>query len=170
MNAHISRQFERSSLEAVERIVTHRGVTFQGLSYASPLLNTLHQINRAPERAVIHFDRNDLSHMYVFEAQSPGFAAIPCGNFRYAKSLSLTEHRAVLAYCRRRALRTDEDTLLQILWIIRSGKSLSDTVGCRSKSAPDKRKPHRRGKGYHIALMSKLGTAVQNFEKDANNV
>ncbi len=170
MNTHISRQFERSTLEAVERIVTHRGVTFHGLSYASPLLNTLHQINRSPARAVVHFDRNNLSHMYVFEAQGPGFAAIPCGYFRYAKSLSLTEHRAVLAHCRRRDLRTDEDTLLEILWIIRSGKSLSDTVGCRSKSAPNELQARRRGNGYHIALMSKLGTAVQNFGKEANHV
>lgn len=170
MNTHISRQFECSSLEAVERIVTHRGVTFHGLSYTSLLLNTLHQINHAPARAVIHFDRNDLSHMYVFEAQSPGFAAIPCGYFRYAKTLSLTEHRAVLAHCRRRDLRTDEDTLLQILWIIRSGKPLSDTVDSRSKSASDGRQPYRRGDGFHIALMSKLGTAVQNFGKKTNHV
>lgn len=172
MNANPTFHPSRSNLERTERMITHRGVIFQGLSYASPLLNTIHQMNRAPDRLVIHFDRNDLSHMYVFEGHSPGFAAIPCNYFRYAKGLALDEHRAVLAYCRHFKLGINEETLLHILWETRSGTPLSHSpnpLSYRSKCTQSKQARDRKREGHYISLMSSLGAEIQNFGKESGH-
>lgn len=173
MTTNFSRQFDRSNLERTERHITHQGVIFQGLSYASHLLNTVHQMNRAPDRAVIHFDRNDLSHMYVFEQHSPGFAAIPCNYFRYAKGLTLAEHRAVLAYCRDFKLGMNEETLLQILWEFRSGAPLSRSsipMNRRPKCTQGKQVRNTGKDDRYTSLMSRLGNDIQNFGKESGHV
>lgn len=173
MKTNFARYFDRSSLDQTERVISHRGVIFHGLSYASPLLNAVHQMDRTPDRTVIHFDRNDLSHIYIFEQRGPGFAAIPCSHFRYAKGLTLDEHRAVLTHCRRFSLTPNEDMLLRILWEIRTGACAPDSAGPSSyrSNSPKSKIPRRRQKDTdYTTLMAQLGSAVQNFGMGGNHV
>lgn len=166
MKTNFTYLFDRSNLEFTERNISHRGITFHEIQYASPLLNTVHQLNRTPDRTLIHFDRNNLSHLFLFEPDGPGFAAIPCTYFRYAKGLTLNEHRAVRGHCRRSGVAPIEDNLIRVLWGIRAGTitpgSATQPIQGTNFSKFENHRNTRRGKDYS-ALMARLGGELQNF-------
>ena len=172
MKTNIAGQIDRPNLECTVRTITPRGITFSGLSYASPLLAAVHQMNQAPGRAVIHFDTNDLSHIYIFERQGCGFVGIPCNYVRYAKGLTLVEHRAVQTHRRRLDHADSEETLLEILGWVRSGIPGSRLV------APPASQSTCTGQGntcngendaYYLSLMSRLATEIAQFGEEGQH-
>ena len=173
MNESLSLHIDRFSLEHAERKISYKGVMFNGLRYTSPLLLNARQTNRFADRAIIYFDRDDLSHIYLFEQNGPGVAAIPCSHFRYAKGLALKEHLTVFRYCRRFGIDPDEGMQLRILYDIRSGTFDPD---CRSyfgsPANVDGKEDYRQGQdgSYYRELMAKLGSAVRNFESGEAHV
>lgn len=173
MNENLPRHIDRFSLEHAERKISNRGVIFHGLRYTSPLLLTARQTNRFADRVIIYFDRDDLSHIYVFEQNGPGFAAIPCSHFRYAKGLTLEEHRTVRNYCRRFGIKPSEGMHLRILQGIRSGAFDRDCRGCIEKPTHiDVEEDSWQGRdvSYYSELMAKLGSEVRNFESGEAHV
>jgi hypothetical protein len=166
MKSNFTHIFDLFGLGCTERIISHRGIIFQEIPYTSPLLNAVHQLNRTPDRTQIHFDRNNLSHIFLFESDGLGFAAIPCTYFRYAKGLTLNEHRAVRSYCLRIGETPTEDTLIRILRGIRAGTlkprcTTLPSLGTNYSKFDNRRKTHR-DKDYS-ALMARLGCEVRNF-------
>lgn len=168
MMTNIANQPYPANWERTERIISHHGLTFQGLNYASPLLVAVCQMNRASDRTVIHFNRNDLSHVYIFECDGPGFAAIPCEFFRYARGLALVEHRTILSYCRRNGLTPTEEILLQMLWKLRAEgsdrlKRISNNFVSGSASFLSNHPRNIRAESDYSAQMTRLGHEVRNF-------
>lgn len=172
-------RIDQANLERVERTISHRGVVFHELSFSSPLLNAVHQINRTPLRTVFHFDENDLSHIYIFEQPGIGFAAIPCTWFRYAKGLSLKEHRAVRSCLRKHRLPATEEMLTQVLWHIRTGERISNLDEIHTQTnehahhrlsrtlIPKTEKP--KSLQDYTSLMARLGNEVRSFGLRGNH-
>ena len=168
MMTNIANQTYPANLERTERIISHQGLTFQGLNYASPLLIAVRQLDRATDRTVIHFKRNDLSHVYIFECDGPGFAAIPCQFFRYARGLALDEHRTIRSYCRRNGLTPSEEILLQMLWKLRTEgadrlKRISDNSASGSASFLSSLPRNIRAESDYSAQMTRLGHEARHF-------
>lgn len=165
--------FDRSGLKCTERVISHRGIIFHEIPYASPLLNAVHQLNRTPENTLIHFDRENLSHIFLFEPDGMGYSAIPCTFFRYANGLTLNEHRAVRSFCRRCGITPTEDTLIEILWGIRAGILTPHGAALAWQEAAFSKFGNRRrtrpGNDYS-ALMARLGSEIRNFNSGENLV
>lgn len=173
MMTNIANQTYPANLEQTERIISHQGLTFQGLNYASPLLIAVRQLDRTSDRTVIHFNRNDLSHVYIFECDGQGFTAIPCQFFRYARGLALIEHRTILSYCRRNGLTPTEEILLKMLWKLRTEgedrlKRFSDNFVSGSTSFLSGHPQNIRAESYYSAQMTRLGHEVRNFGSGKN--
>ncbi len=95
-----------------KRVISRRGVEFEGLYYNSPELVRLRSYfeqedkrrksgTRNREKATIKIDPNDLSNIYVFDPTFDNFIVVPALSFEYTQGLTLWQHKVIknLAAC-----------------------------------------------------------------------
>ncbi len=89
-----------------KRVISRRGVEFEGLYYNSPDLVRLRSDlepedkrrkdgKRVREKALIKIDPNDISNLYVFDPSSDNFIAVTALGVEYTRGLTLWQHKVI---------------------------------------------------------------------------
>lgn len=89
-----------------KRVISRRGIEFEGLYYNSPELVRLRSYfekedkrktsgKQLTEKATIKVDPLDLAHIYVFDPVSENFIVIPAVSYEYTQGLTLWQHKVI---------------------------------------------------------------------------
>lgn len=89
-----------------QRVISRRGIEFEGLYYNSPDLVRLRSEFEKPdkrrkdgtrvrEKATLKIDPNDISILYVFDPLYDNFIPVPAIAVEYTKGLTLWQHKAI---------------------------------------------------------------------------
>jgi putative transposase len=101
-----------------QRVISERGVEFEGLYYNSPELVRLRHIyekrdkrrktgTQNREKAKVKYDPTDISCVYVFNPETDNFVAAPAVDQKYAQGLSLWQHQVIKRYAREEFKKVD---------------------------------------------------------------
>ena len=88
---------ESTRLDAVmgrvyRRVLTHKGIEFEGLFYGSPELNDLRIKAGSNLEVEIRVDESDLGSIYVVWPKTDSIYRVPARNIEYANGISLWQH------------------------------------------------------------------------------
>jgi putative transposase len=88
---------ESTQLDAVmgrvyRRVLTHKGIEFEGLFYSSPELNDLRIQEGANLEVEIRVDESDIGSIYVIWPKTNSTYRVPARSIEYANSISLWQH------------------------------------------------------------------------------
>jgi len=88
---------ESTHLDAVmgrvyRRVLTHKGIEFEGLFYNSPELNDLRIQEGANLEVEIRVDESDIGSIYVVWPKTNSIYRVPARNMEYANGISLWQH------------------------------------------------------------------------------
>jgi putative transposase len=88
---------ESTQLDAVmgrvyRRVLTHKGIEFEGLFYGSPELNDLRIKAGSNLEVEIRVDESDLGSIYVVWPKTDSIYRVPARNIEYANGISLWQH------------------------------------------------------------------------------
>ena len=74
------------------RVLTHKGIEFEGLLYSSPELNHLRIQGGANLEVEIRVDERDIGSIYVVWPTTSSTYRVPARNIEYANGISLWQH------------------------------------------------------------------------------
>ncbi len=77
---------------AYRRVLTHKGIEFEGLFYNSPELNDMRIQGGANLEVEIRVDESDIGSIYVIWPKTNGTYRVPARNMEYANGISLWQH------------------------------------------------------------------------------
>jgi putative transposase len=88
---------ESTQLDAImgriyRRVLTHKGIEFEGLFYSSPELNDLRIQGGANLEVEIRVDESDIGLIYVVWPKTNSTYRVPARNMKYANGISLWQH------------------------------------------------------------------------------
>jgi putative transposase len=96
------------------RVLTHKGIEFQGLFYNSPELHELRCRNGSELQVEIRVDESDLGRIFVLSPKPREVYAVPALRSDYAAGIGLFQHRVIRQYQKRHApLKPNADGWLQ---------------------------------------------------------
>jgi|SRR5579864_1541247 len=95
------------------RILTHKGIEFQGLYYNSPELHDLRLRRGSVLEVEIRVDESDLGHIFVLSPGTGQAVEVPALNKHYASGIGLFQHRVIRRYQKRSALEPSTDGWLR---------------------------------------------------------
>jgi putative transposase len=81
-----------------ERVLTHKGIDFECLTYNSIELQELCRRFGHGIEAKIRVNEDDLGHVYVIHPQTPNPIRVPAIRFDYANGISLWQHKVIRQY------------------------------------------------------------------------
>jgi putative transposase len=87
------------------RVLSHKGIEFEGLSYNSPDLTELRMRYGEKLKVDIRFDEADLGTIAVLSPDKTDSFKVPALNCNYASGLSLWQHRIIKNYARKLRLK-----------------------------------------------------------------
>jgi putative transposase len=88
---------ESTQLDAImgrvyRRVLTHKGIEFEGLFYSSPELNDLRIHEGSNLEVEIRVDENDIGSIYVVWPKTDSTYRVPARDIEYANGISLWQH------------------------------------------------------------------------------
>lgn len=83
---------------AEERVLTHKGIEYEGLFYNSPKLTDLRRRLGDKLDVEIRVDEGDLGHLHVIAPDKSEIISVPCLDQEYAKGLSKWQHKLCKRY------------------------------------------------------------------------
>jgi putative transposase len=88
---------ESTQLDAIlgrvyRRVLTHKGIEFEGLFYSSPELNVLRIKEGSSLEVEIRVDESDIGSIYVVWPKTNSTYRVPARNIEYANGISLWQH------------------------------------------------------------------------------
>lgn len=103
---------------AAQRVLTHKGIEFAGLSYNSPDLANFRRTYGARLNVEIRYDRSDLGSIIVLHPESRMPYRVPCLRPDYAQGLTEWQHEVCKRYARRLGRGNDVDAWVDALLVI----------------------------------------------------
>src|ERR1035437_4233933 len=88
---------ESTQLDAImgrvyRRVLTHKGIEFEGLFYSSPEVNDLRIKGGSNLEVEIRVDESDIGSIYVVWPKTNSTYRVPARNIEYANGISLWQH------------------------------------------------------------------------------
>jgi putative transposase len=87
-----STQFDAIMGRVYQRVLTHKGIEFEGLFYSSPELNELRIKEGSHLEVGIRVDENDIGSIYVVWPKTDSTYRVPARDMEYAKGITLWQH------------------------------------------------------------------------------
>ncbi len=89
------------------RVLTHKGIEFEGLRYNSPELIALRRRLSDKLNVELRVDEGDLGHIFVIAPDMSQFFKVPCLNQEYAARLTLWQHNVCKRYVKLHMNKSD---------------------------------------------------------------
>jgi putative transposase len=83
------------------RVLTHKGIEFQGLFYNSPELHEMRSREGSVLQVEIRIDESDLGQIFVFSPSKKAVFKVPALRSDYATGIGLFQHRVIRHYQKR---------------------------------------------------------------------